>query len=255
MRKVNRKTFFNYVRRAPFGGKLTTAQVEGMGKILDEWERRKMTDGRWLAYMLATTFHETASTMQPIRERGGETYLKGKKYYPWVGEGLVQVTWEENHRKFGATKPGQMMTWPIAIKALFDGMIRGMFTGKELSDYFNETKDDPVGARRIVNGTDKAKLIAGYYRNFLDALTAAGDALPPADVTVADAQPDDKPPEKSTTAVTTVGGLFGGAGLTALLGVDNPWAFGVAALLIVLGALAGYMFFSGRWQVLRSKAV
>ncbi|MCZ4089314.1 hypothetical protein [Sinorhizobium psoraleae] len=116
-----------------FGGRLTQSQIDGMTAILDEWDRRKLLDKRWLAYMLATTFHETAATMQPIRERGGEKWdLRGKAYYPWVGEGLVQVTWEENHRKFGATKPGQLLKMPIAIKALFDGMTKGMFTSASL---------------------------------------------------------------------------------------------------------------------------
>jgi putative chitinase len=33
--------------------------------------------------------------------------------------------------------------------------------------YFNDVTDDPVGARKIINGTDKAELIAGYHRGFL----------------------------------------------------------------------------------------
>jgi len=142
-----------------------------MSRILDEWEARKLTDLRWLAYMMSTCFWETARTMQPVREMGGEAYLKKKKYYPWVGEGLVQVTWEVNARKFGATAPGQLMTWPLCLKPLFDGMIKGMFTGKKLSDYFNAKTADPVNARRIINGLDKATLIAGYYAQFLTALT------------------------------------------------------------------------------------
>ncbi|QRY66230.1 hypothetical protein JVX98_03875 (plasmid) [Ensifer sp. PDNC004] len=40
--------------------------------ILDEWDRRQSTgkvlDNRWLAYMLAITFHETVATMQPVTE-------------------------------------------------------------------------------------------------------------------------------------------------------------------------------------------
>lgn len=252
---MNLTTFFAYARRAPFGGRLTQAQIDGMNAILAEWEKRGLMDKRWLAYMLATAFHETGGKMQPIREAGGEKYLRSKKYYPWVGEGLVQVTWETNHRKFGATKPGQLLTMPIAIRALFDGMIHGMFTGKRLENYFNQSTDDAEGARRIVNGTDKKALIAGYHRNFMDSLEAANETLRPVDVSAPDAHADDKPASQSTTAVTTVGGLFGGAGLSALLGVNNPWAFGIAALLIVIGSIAAFMFFTGRWQINRSKAL
>lgn len=251
---MNLTTFFAYARRAPFGGRLTQAQIDGMTAILKEWDKRGLMDKRWLAYMLATAFHETAGKMQPVREYGGEKYLRSKKYYPWVGEGLVQVTWEANHRKFGATRPGQLLTMPIAIRALFDGMIHGMFTGKKLEDYFNQQKDDAEGARKIVNGTDKKVLIAGYHKNFMDALEAAQEILPPLDVSKADAKADDVPAGKSTTAITTVGGLFSGAGLSAVLGVNNPWAFGIAALLIVIGAIAGFMFLSGRWSINRGKA-
>ncbi|MCY1365576.1 hypothetical protein D9M69_524270 [compost metagenome] len=68
------------------------------------------------------------------------------------------------------------------------------------------------------------------------------------------AKADDVPAGKSGTAVTTVGGLFGGAGLSAVLGVNNPYGFGIAALLIVIGSIAAFMFFTGRWSVNRARA-
>lgn len=168
------KQFFAAVRAHPFGGSLAQGQVDGLTRILNEWDQHEdLTDDRFLAYMLATVYWETAHTMQPIREMGSEAYLRSKRYYPWVGEGLVQVTWEVNARKFGAQKPGDLLTWPIALVALFKGMTDGMFTGKKLVDYFNETQDDPVGARRIINGQDHATDIAAIYKQFL---TALGDA-------------------------------------------------------------------------------
>ncbi|CAN7625087.1 hypothetical protein [Aminobacter sp. LjRoot7] len=155
-----------------FGTSLSQSQVSGTEMVLGEAQRRG-TPLRHLAYILATDYHETAHTMQPVREMGGEKYLRSKRYYPWVGEGLVQVTWEENHRKFGATAPGQMMTWPIALRAIFDGMTKGMFTGKKLADYISGEKCDYVGARRIVNGTDRADDIARYAETFEGALRAS----------------------------------------------------------------------------------
>lgn len=166
---IDRGKFFDGVRDM-FGG-LKQSQVDGMNNVLDEWEKRQLTDLRWLAYMLATDKHETADTMQPVREYGGEKYLKSKPYYPWVGEGLVQVTWKANHLKFGATAPGQLLTWPICLGPLFDGMIKGMFTGKKLADYFHGDSADPVNARKIINGLDRAKLVATYYATFLKALS------------------------------------------------------------------------------------
>jgi len=168
---MNRAEFFDHFRLL-FGGKLTQSQVEGAEKIIDEAARRGVPLNQ-LAYILATVWHETAHTMQPIRERGGEKYLRSKAYYPWVGEGLVQVTWETNHRKFGATKPGQLLQWPIALTALFDGMLKGMFTKYKLGDFVNETTCNYVTARRVVNGMDKANLIAGFAGHFQTALEKA----------------------------------------------------------------------------------
>lgn len=205
---MDRKIFFDHARAKPFGGQLTAMQVDGLTHILDEWERRKLTDLRWLADILGQSYHESGHTMQPVREKGGEVYLRSKKYYPWVGEGLIQVTWEENHRKFGATAPGQLMTWPIALRALFDGMIKGMFTGKKLADYFNDKTTDWVNARRIVNGTDRADDIAGYAQDFYQALIAAKAMIPaaPAMPPPPDVPPVLPPPEKGFW--TKFGDLF-----------------------------------------------
>ncbi len=248
---MNRNVFFEYVRKAPFGGRLTQSQVEGLTKILDEWDNRGLSDDRWLANILAQTFHETAFTMQPVREYGGEKYLRSKKYYPWVGEGLIQVTWETNHRKFGATRPGQLLTWPIALKALFDGMIDGMFTGKKLGHYFNDKVDDPIGARRIVNGTDKAKLIAGYHKNFLDSIKAAKEAEPTPEPEPVKTE-DIRVTEDKGALATVVTAVTGMGGLGFLSSVDSPYALAAFALVLVAAGIAGYAYFSGKLVIKRT---
>jgi len=171
---MNLPYFFNRIRQSVFGGKMSQGQVEGVQNIIQYRDKNwpKMSDDE-LAYLLATVVHETGHTMQPVREMGGERYLRTKKYYPWVGEGLVQVTWKENAIKFGAKQPGDLMKWPIALRAAFEGMIKGMFTGKKLADYIGGGKVDYIGARRIINGTDRAKLIAGYAHSFRDAFKQA----------------------------------------------------------------------------------
>jgi len=173
---IDRKTFFDHIREHLFGGFMSGSQVSGVSNILDEWERRGLNDMRHLAYMLATVLHETGKAMQPIREGGGDSYLKSKSYYPFYGRGLVQCTWDYNFAKFGCTNPDDMLTWHFALRALFDGMNDGIFTGRKLSQYFNATIDDPFGARHIINGTDKAGLIAGYHAAFLAAIKAATGA-------------------------------------------------------------------------------
>jgi len=119
---------------------------------------------KYRAYILATAYHETAHTMKPVREYGGETYLKKKKYYPYVGMGYVQLTWLYNYekatKKLGVdfvSRPSLLLLPEHAVRILVLGMTEGWFTGKKLSDY-----TDYKSMRRIVNGTDKADLIASY---------------------------------------------------------------------------------------------
>lgn len=181
----DRDVFFDAVRSAPGSGSLTQSQVDGFDAILSTWEADpELTDLRWLAYMLATSWHETAFTMEPITEYGSQSYLEGKDYYPYIGRGFVQLTWEDNYRR--ATEelelsgsddlvkyPDRALDPEIASEVMFQGMVQGWFTGKALDDYFNDAVDDPYNARRIINGTDCADQIKGYHKAFLSALEDA----------------------------------------------------------------------------------
>jgi hypothetical protein len=133
------------------------------------------------AYVLATAFHETAHTMKPIREMGGEKYLKSKPYYPYVGMGFVQLTWKANYQKASkalgvdfVANPKRLLEPAYSAAILVTGMKEGWFTTKALEDYITLYKSDYTGARRIVNGTDRAKLIAGYAVEYDAALKAMG---------------------------------------------------------------------------------
>jgi hypothetical protein len=58
-----------------------------------------------------------------------------------------------------------------ATNIMFMGMTKGLFTGKSLANYFNQTTDDWVNARKIINGLDKAQAIAMYGHNFYSAIS------------------------------------------------------------------------------------
>lgn len=187
---MNTKAFYDTVRPAMFGGSISTKQFQGMEGIISEYNRLCINDLRQLAYILATIYHETAKTMQPIAEYGkGAKYDYGKKlkmsrkpyttpnqlYY---GRGYVQLTWYENYEAMGKklgldllNNPDLLLTVDVSTKVTFIGMRLGMFTGKKLSDYFNSNTTDWVNARKIINGLDKAQLIANYARTFYGALT------------------------------------------------------------------------------------
>lgn len=188
---LNRAAFYAAVRASLFGGRLTASQVAGMEAILDAAPTLLGTTS--LGYALATTFHETARTMQPIEEYGRG---KGKSYGPtgFWGRGFVQLTWEANYakattrlRQLGYLRadedlvktPKLAMRLDLAAPILFVGMAEGWFTGKKLADYFGGGRYEPVGARRIINGTDKDELIAGQCGLMVDALRAAGHSVIP----------------------------------------------------------------------------
>jgi hypothetical protein len=170
---LDRGAFFAIVRPRLFGGSLTQSQVEAILRYLDYRDAvwPGMSDPE-LAYLLATVKHETANAMVPVKEHGGEKYLRSKPYYPWYGRGPIQLTWEANYRKFGITNPDDALEWTAALDIAFRGMILGMFTGKKLADYISGARRDYVAARRIINGTDRAQLVAGYAESFLEALLA-----------------------------------------------------------------------------------
>lgn len=147
------------------------SQWAGFYKITQKFYEAGFSDDRHLSYMLATALHETAFTMKPITEYGSKKYLMGKKYWPYIGRGYVQLTWKNNYQKYGIVDNPEMALDPnIAASIMVDGMERGVFTGKKLIDYFSDKINDPVGARKIINGTDKAQDIARYYRLILASI-------------------------------------------------------------------------------------
>lgn len=187
---INKSLTYSNIRRE--FGKLSQKQVEGFENIFDIWDKliQSKKDTRHLSYMLATVWHETAKTMQPIAEYGkGKTRIYGKRIKhsgrPYTnyngifyGRGYVQLTWYENYELMGRllgvnllADPELAMNPDIAAKIMFEGMIKGSssvgdFTGKCLEMYFNENIEDPINARRIINGTDCADLIKNYYDKF-----------------------------------------------------------------------------------------
>lgn len=192
---IDRPAFFAAVRKA--FGKLTKSQVAGFEAILDVWGSAAPA---FVAYALATAWHETARTMQPIKERGGTAYFKRlydiKGSNPrlakrlgntepgdgarFCGRGYVQLTGRANYakasRKLGVDlvdNPDLAMRPDLAAEIMLAGMTEGWFTGKKLADYFGGGKNDPRNARRIINRLDRAADIAGYHKSFLAALEAA----------------------------------------------------------------------------------
>lgn len=310
MLSIDRPTFYAYVRRAPFGGRLTKQQVTGVEQLLDAWNQYGTDDLDGLAYVLAGVHHETGGRMVPVREGFAESDqaarnavaslfrqgrikrnyaipINGISYY---GRGRIQNTHFDNYQRLEQRFKQPFVTDPdILIRdgetdamVTVVGHIEGIWTrgAHKLRDYFGPAYANPVGARRIVNGTDKAQLISTYYTAFLDALREAAkvyedstfaaakkfggaenvdDSLQeavaaevrPADVTPEAAKPDTPDLKKDKVTIGTLLAGIGGAGTIApfMQYMNNPWAV-LAMTVLLIGA---FLIVSGRLDLIRKK--
>jgi putative chitinase len=187
MQAINREKFFDSYRDS--FGPLNQSQVDGLESILDAMEADKhMTDLRHCAYALATVKRECGDEWKPVKEysRGkGRDYGKvdpktGKVYY---GRGYVQLTWKGNYAAMGkvynidlVNNPDLALDPEIAYKIMSYGMRHGTFTGVGLSRYIHGEICDYINARRVINGTDVAEMIAGYAEKIEAALRAGVDS-------------------------------------------------------------------------------
>lgn len=187
--------------------------IDRYERVFNYWDgQAHLKDLRWLAYILATTYHETGRRIQAVRECFGKTdaasiacvtrlYRRGriKRNYAaidrktgkaYFGRGHVQLTWAFNYKRMGKElglkdqvyfNPDLALHRDTSVAILAQGMIKGLFTGKRLSQYFNNSTTNWGGARRIVNGLDKYKLIGGYGRKFHATLRTIPSGIPVAE--------------------------------------------------------------------------
>lgn len=180
----NSKAFFDAVKSIT--SSLNQTQVDSINAILKHASHQPLG---WVAYELATAWHEARFKPQSEWGKGkGRPYGNPGKHFGQApyGRGLVQLTWDRNYewadKRFGLNgallKNFDLALEPdLAARILVIGMEEGAFTGKKLADYLTGWRGDKqsfINSRRIVNGTDKADLIAGYAMQFQNALELGG---------------------------------------------------------------------------------
>lgn len=184
---IDKGIFFKEYRKE-FGRIRRQQTVDTMNAIINR-AVLEQTPVPHLAYMFATALHEARDSkyiydFYPIVERGSYSYITrlywfNKRVRGWLGNdteaeawkyrgrGLVQLTGETNYEAFSIEdNPDRALEPDMAVHIMFTGMNKGIFTGKKLSDYLNKDRKDYYNARRIINGTDKASVIAVYAEMF-----------------------------------------------------------------------------------------
>lgn len=164
IRKMNKENFFSSVRTDLFGS-LTQSQVNGINTILD---CIKELPTNMQAYILATAYHETAKTMQPISEYGkGKNYLygcwetnsKGQKYCYKSGSKASVYTEQENPNLFygrGYVQLTWFSNYELATKKLQDA---GILTKEQSLLDSPELANDPKIAAYIM----KHGMLGGWF--------------------------------------------------------------------------------------------
>ncbi len=158
-----------------------------------------------LAYMLATARHETyhfpsGEYFSEKPEVGPVSYfdkydpvladtparrerarLNGNTVegdgYKYRGRGCVHLTWKKNYQKAKdnigvdfVSFPERAADFDYAVSIMIWGMRDGVFTGASLNDHINKSSVNYVSARKIINGSDAAALIASYAEKFQSIL-------------------------------------------------------------------------------------
>lgn len=199
--------FFAVLRTGPLRHR-KPLQVQGSEAIL------AVTHGlpiSWVAYALATAWHETNETMQPVLEANWLSASARRAYFmrmydktgnrphvarelgntvvgdgaTFAGRGYVQLTGRRNYakaeRKIGkpfVSQPDLAMRPDLAARILREGMVEGWFTGRGFVAFLPSTgiatREQFRQARRIINGIDKWDKIAGEALDFQAALIAGG---------------------------------------------------------------------------------
>lgn len=198
--KIYKEFFFKEYRKE--FGNLTQKQVVGMESVIDFWNKNdSLVDLRWLSYIFATIHHETGARWEAIREgfaKDNETAIRiitnmfnrgriktnyalplknGNSYY---GRGFDQMTGADNYLKQqNKTKdrikyydePDLALDLDNNAERVTLAMVDGDYTGRKLSQYFNNNNSKWDTARAIINGKDKMFLIGSYAKQFYKCFT------------------------------------------------------------------------------------
>jgi len=131
------------------------------------------------AYILATAYHESRLGLWMEELASGKAYEGRKSLGNTVrgdgvrfkGRGFVQLTGRRNYTYWAKRLKMPLLSNPdlvkeseVAARILVEGMMEGTFTGVGLPRFVSKLGEtvDFINARKVVNGLDRAAMIAGH---------------------------------------------------------------------------------------------
>ncbi|NEO43169.1 MAG: peptidoglycan DD-metalloendopeptidase family protein [Moorea sp. SIO4A3] len=157
--------------------------------IIRESIKHGVNQREQIAYILATAQHESVMGKLMVEQTSGKQY-EGRRDLgntspgdgpKFIGRGYIQITGKNNYTgwaqklKISLVEKPELATEPkYALPMLIIGMRDGLYTGKSLTDYIRPGSVDYARARRIVNGSDRAQLIAGYAKIWESRIDSLG---------------------------------------------------------------------------------
>jgi hypothetical protein len=138
-----------------------------------------------MAYVLATALHESRMGLVLVEQASGWVYegrhdlgnvdpgdgprYRGRGYVRLIGRNTYSH-WSDELGEPLVFEPELAAEPQIAAEIAVRGMKYGRFTGHSLAEYLTQSRHDFVGARRIINGQDRASLVAIDARKYEAAL-------------------------------------------------------------------------------------
>lgn len=154
--------------------------------VLNQCLRDGVSDKGQIAYVFATAQHESlfgrfmmeiasGSAYEGRLDLGNTVSGDGRRF---KGRGFVQITGRRNYtqwaRKLGidfVSNPEKVAVPETAAIILVRGMRDGNFTTLKLSDFIVGDRQNFLGARRIINGEDRARDIKEIAQAYFNAIT------------------------------------------------------------------------------------
>lgn len=240
---IDTHEFYDIIRENIFGGRISPTQAAFLTPLVRELDKNSSLRPAAKAYILATAHWETDNF------RTMEEYASGVAYENradlgnveegdgprFKGRGHAQLTGRTNYSRMSDVFHVDMVANPhlaaypsLAAKIIIYGMREGSFTGKKLDDYISDLFTDFRGARRIINGTDKAAEISALAQKYEQAILSGHSNEAHNDVVTTETdfleveEDTDNEPEKETAVKSS---NLGAAGVLA----TSFWTVATAA--------------------------